>query len=55
MIGSILGNEPSHEEFYEAKDKMFYGNSISVADIKSSDYDTTDIKHKDDELDRMEG
>ena len=35
MIGAILGNEPSHEEFYEAKEEMFFGDSVSVMDIIS--------------------
>ena len=33
MIGSILGNEPSHEEFYEVKEEMFYGDSVSITRI----------------------
>ena len=33
MIGAILGNEPSHEEFYEPKEEMFYGDSVSVSQI----------------------
>ena len=55
MIRANEENEPSQEEFYEAKEEMFYGDSVSVTDRISSDYGTADSGHKEDDLDGMEG
>ena len=55
MIGAVVRNEPSPEEFYEAKEDIFGGDSVSVTDIISSDYGTADSEHRDDVLDGTEG
>ena len=55
MIGAVVGNEPSPEEFYEVKEDIFCGDSVSVTDIISSDYGTADSEHRDDDLDGTEG
>lgn len=55
MIGAVVRNEPFPEEFYEAKEDIFCGDSVSITDIISSDYGTSDSEHTDDDLDGMEG
>ena len=42
MLGTIKGNEPSLEEFYEAREELCMGDSVSITDLTPSDYSTAE-------------